>query len=149
MKRTSWFPILLVALLANVCRGEDIALCKADCDAEKRECRGMAGTLSRDDTSPILSMGEKNPYALSQREPGVVSDLRPDRQDDYRNRRSERLRKCDDRYLRCTRDCSDPAATSSTSSVLINRKKKERERLDPGATVDGTRPRDSEKTGEK
>ncbi len=142
MKRSLRFPILLVAaLLANVCRGEDVAFCKAGCDAEKRECRGMAVTQSRDDTAPILSMGEKNPYALSQQGPTAVPDLLPERQNDYRNRLSERTRKCDDRYLRCTRNCSDPVETSSTSSVLINRKKKERELPTSGITINETRSR--------
>lgn len=109
--------ILLVAVVTSLARGEETAFCKSMCDSERRECRGMAETLSRTDTAPILSMG-KNPY---ERQAERWQKIPPEAwaQNDYRNRRFERIRNCEDRFMLCTSSCSDPPAAPSTGSVVI------------------------------
>jgi hypothetical protein len=115
--------IVLSALLLGVlASGSRLAqadeMCKAICSAEKRECRSAAGRPTEDD--PMFPMGGKNPLAREAGDPRAGSgQTRPGAMNAFRNRRSERFGACDDKHLRCSRQCAsgEPAATRASGLV--------------------------------
>lgn len=106
-------------MLSNAGLAAEGDFCKALCSAEKRECRGAAQRLTVDDTNPVLQMGEENRLARDFGEVRVRSqEVRGSEMRNFRDRKMERNRVCDDTFMRCTNACSSQVPAAPSPGIL-------------------------------
>ncbi|KQV51950.1 hypothetical protein [Massilia sp. Root335] len=112
MKRLALLSIMATAMWAGACQAAEPSLCKSLCDADKSECRANAHELAADDGSPPLEMPEKNPLARAAQLQVPTESSRAIDNAGTQARRIGHAGACDETYLRCTRACAAPAASS-------------------------------------
>lgn len=113
--------VLLCALIglggAGSCRAEEPSLCTSLCSSEQRECKSNALKATTTDTSPLIEIEDKNPYARNAARGQVVSEItRTAERSDFQKRKQERFNACDTTFRQCTRAC-----TVSNSSVVLRK----------------------------
>jgi hypothetical protein len=110
-KHFAWLA-MLAATMAGAARAGEPSLCKSMCDADKRECRAHGRELATDNGSPLLAMPEKNPLARDVQMQVPTPSSQALENSGTQSRRMRHASQCDATYLRCTRACAAPAATS-------------------------------------
>ncbi|SFV11237.1 hypothetical protein [Pseudoduganella namucuonensis] len=105
--------MLSLVLFAGACHAEGEGLCKPLCEADKRECRAAAASLSRDDVAPLLAMEDRNPHAkVSRRMAGSPPEAQTTRASE--SKRVQMQRTCNDNHLRCVRACGNSPVDKPT-----------------------------------
>jgi hypothetical protein len=106
--------MLTATLAAGACHAAEPepGLCKSMCDADKRECRAHGRALAADNNAPLLDMPEKNPLARGAQMQVPTTSSQALENSGTQSRRMRHASQCDDTYLRCTRACAAPAASS-------------------------------------
>lgn len=112
MKRLALLSIMAGAMWASACHAAEPSLCKSMCDANKRECRAHAHELAAEDGAPLLEMAEKNPMARAAQLQVPTESSRAIDNAGTQARRMGHAGACDETYLRCTRACAAPSASS-------------------------------------
>lgn len=112
MKCLGLFGVVLGMMWTGACLAAEPSLCKSMCDADKRECRAHAHTLAADHAEG-LEMHERNPMARDAQAQVSTPASRALENAGTQSRRMGYAGACDDNYLRCTRACAAPAATSA------------------------------------
>ena len=120
MKRSSLLAMMLGVSWAGACLAAESSLCKSLCDADKRECRADAHTLAAAD-APFIEMPERNPLARGAQAQLPTQASRALENAGTQSRRAGFAGACDDKYLRCTRACAAPAATSVITPASAHR----------------------------
>jgi hypothetical protein len=111
-KLLTWLAMLAATMGAGAGHAAESGLCKSMCDADKRECRAHGRELAAEDGGPLLEMPEKNPMARGAQVQVPPASSRALENTGTQSRRMRHAGQCDDTYLRCTRACADPAASS-------------------------------------
>jgi hypothetical protein len=108
---------LLATLLPSAHAAEDAGFCKSMCSSERQECRATARKMTGNDGLLDHSLPEKNPFAnTAGHSQGQSEDMRAADSAGFQRRQSERFGVCEDKYLRCTRACTVPAAKPARGS---------------------------------
>ncbi len=117
MNKFVQFSILLAALAAGACKADDAGLCKPMCAEEKRTCRADAVRMTKYETQPKYAEGQKNTMAREFSNGAVRSNqaVGPEALD-LERRKATRNGVCEDKYMSCTRACTN---SSTTSDVLV------------------------------
>lgn len=117
MKKSKLHHLVLLCTLMGLgatgpCRAEEPSLCTSLCASQKQECKASALEATAHDTSPLLEIEDKNPYARNAARGQVVSEItRTAERSDFQKRKQERFDTCDTRFRQCTRACSAPNAS--------------------------------------
>jgi hypothetical protein len=113
-KHFALLAMLATTMAAGACHaaGPESGLCKSMCDADKRECRAHGRELAAEDGAPLLDMPEKNPLARGAQMQVPTTSSQALENSGTQSRRMRHASQCDDTYLRCTRACAAPAASS-------------------------------------
>jgi hypothetical protein len=112
MKRLALLSIMAVAMWAGACQAAEPSLCKSMCDADQRECRMHVRDVAGENGTPLLAMPEKNPLARTAQVQVPTASARAIDNAGTQSRRMGQAGACDATYLRCTRACAAPAASS-------------------------------------
>jgi len=112
MKCLGLWGIMLGMMWTGASLAAEPGLCKSMCDADKRECRAHAHTLAAGHADGFLEMPERNPMARDAQTQVTTQASRALENAGTQSRRMDYAGACDDTYLRCTRACAAPAATS-------------------------------------
>jgi hypothetical protein len=111
-KQLAWLAMLGATLAAGICHAAEPGLCTSMCDADKRECRAQGHELAADNGAPLLEMPEKNPMARGAQMQVPATSSQALENSGTQSRRMRHASQCDATYLRCTRACAVPAASS-------------------------------------
>ena len=123
MNRLFRLSMPLVFLASGACTAADSSTCQPDCAQEKRECSSRAQQVSKRENGPLESMNEKLPHIrYSGDARGRSIDVRAGERQDFENRRLERNRSCDDKYMKCVNACQGPGGVADQDSVVLKRK---------------------------
>ena len=117
MHRLALFCALIGLGGAGWCRAEEPSLCTSLCASQKQECKRDALEATENDTSNLLEMEEKNPYARNAARAQVVPEMtRTAERSAFQKRKQERFDACDTGFRQCNRACA-----ASSSSVVIKK----------------------------
>lgn len=108
----AWLAMLAATMGAGAAHAAEPSLCKSMCDADKRECRAHGRDLAADNGSPLLEMPAKNPLARGAQLQVPTTSSQALENSGTQSRSMRHASQCDVTYLRCTRACAAPAATS-------------------------------------
>jgi hypothetical protein len=115
--------LLLAVLASGACSAQQGTTCQPDCAADKRECGAVARHDAKREDSPLSIMNEELPHIVHGGDSrGRSMDVRAREHRDFENRKMARIRACDDKYMKCVRTCSSPAAGSDPGSVVLKRR---------------------------
>lgn len=112
MKCWALLSLIVGVMAAGACRAAEPTLCKSMCDAGKRECRAHGRELAGERGAALLEMPEKNPLARTAQVQVPTESSRAIDDAGTQARRMGQAGACDDTWLRCTRACAAPAASS-------------------------------------
>lgn len=121
MKRLALLSIMAGAMWAGACQAAEPGLCKSMCDADQRECRAHGRELAAANGSPLLDMPEKNPLARGAQLQVPTESSRAIDNAGTQARRMGHAGACDETYLRCTRACAAPSASSVVKPASAQR----------------------------
>ena len=115
---------MVTALLASgACSAGDSASCQPGCADDKRECRALAQNEAKRENGPLEVMNEKLPHIVGAGDArGRSIEVRMRERQGFENRRMERTRACDDKYMKCVRVCSGTVAEPDAGSVVLKPK---------------------------
>lgn len=110
MKRVALLSVLTCLLSMGAVRAAEPSLCKSLCDSERRECRANIQELAADRSEGL--MPEKNPMARAAQHEVATPASQAVENVGTPGRRLGHAGECDATYLRCTRACAAPQASS-------------------------------------
>ncbi len=115
---------MFAALLASgACRAADSATCQPGCADDKRECRALAQNEAKRENGPLEVMNEKLPHIVGAGDSrGRSIEVRMRERQAFENRRMERTRACDDKYMKCVSACAGTPAEPDAGSVVLKPK---------------------------
>ena len=114
---------MLAALLAGGASSAAASTCQPGCADDKRECRDLAQHVAKAENSPLSVMNERLPHIVGSGDArGRTIDVRMQERRDFENRRMERTRACDDKYMQCVRACATATSESDLGSVVLKPK---------------------------
>ncbi len=115
--------MLLVLAASGTCSAADSSACQPGCAEDKRECRDLAQHAAKMENSPLAPMNEKIPHTRYTGD-GRARDgeIRANALRDFQERKHERSRACDEKYMQCVRTCTSPAAEPDQGSAVLKRK---------------------------
>lgn len=119
MKRLALLSVLTCLLSMGAARAAEPTLCKSLCDSERRECRANIHELAADRSEDL--MPDRNPMArAAQHEVAAPASQAIDNAG-TQGRRVGYAGQCDAAYLRCTRACAAPQASSVVTPEAARR----------------------------
>lgn len=123
MSKFMCLSMLLALLAGGPCGAAESSACQSECAQEKRACRDLAQHAAKLENSPLASMNEKIPHTRYTGD-GRARDgeIRANELRDFQNRKLERTRACDDKYMQCVRTCATPAQEPDLGSVVLKPK---------------------------
>lgn len=115
---------MLLALLASgTSTAAESSTCQPECAQEKRECRTFAQNDAKRENGPLAMMNEKLPHIVGSGDArGRSIDVRARERQEFENRKMERTRACDDKFMKCVQVCTPQAAGPDAGSVVLKRK---------------------------
>ena len=117
MRRLALLFIVLGLAGSGVSHAEEANLCSSLCASQKKECRANALEATENDTSPLIEIEDKNPYARAAARGQVVAEVtRSTERANFQKRKQERFSACETRFQQCSRGCAP-----SDSSVVLKR----------------------------
>ena len=98
-------------------QAEEPNLCSSLCVSQKKECKANALEATENDTSPLIEIEDKNPYARAAARGQVVPETaRSADRANFQKRKQERFSACETKFQQCSRGC-----TASNSSVVLKK----------------------------
>ena len=119
MKRLALLSVLTCLLSMAAAGAAEPTLCKSMCDADRRECRADIQDLAADRAEGL--MPEKNPFARTAQERVPTPASQAIENAGTQGRRLGHAGQCDATYLRCTRACAAPQASSVVTPEAARR----------------------------
>jgi hypothetical protein len=119
MKRLALLPVLMCLMSMGVARAAEPTLCKSLCDSERRECRANIHELAADRSEDL--MPERNPMARAAQHEVATPASQAIENAGTQGRRLGHAGECDATYLRCTRACAAPQASSVVTPEAARR----------------------------
>ena len=114
---------ILAGVLAGGASSAAANTCQPGCVEDKRECRDLAQHVAKAENSPLSVMNEQLPHIVGSGDArGRSIDVRMQERRDFENRRMERTRACDDKYMKCVRGCATSAPEADLGSVVLKPK---------------------------
>jgi hypothetical protein len=110
MKRMALLSVLTCLLSMGAARAAEPTLCKSLCDSERRECRANVPELAADRSEGL--MPDRNPMARAAQHEVPTPASQAVENVGTPGRRLGHAGECDATYLRCTRACAAPQASS-------------------------------------
>ena len=114
--------VVLGLLASGICSAGE-STCQPSCAADKRECAALAQHSTRLENSPLAKLNDKLPHIVGSSDGrGRSLAMRADERREFEDRRIQRMRACDDSYMKCVRSCTEPATETAPDSVVFKRK---------------------------
>jgi hypothetical protein len=110
MKRLTVLAVLMCLMWAGAAGAAEPTVCKSLCDSERRECRANVPELAADRSEGL--MPDRNPMALAAQHEVATPASQAIENAGTAGRRLGHAGECDATYLRCTRACAAPQASS-------------------------------------
>ncbi len=123
MKNFQGAMLLALLMASGACSANDSASCQPGCADDKRECRALAQHESKRENGPLEIMNEKLPHIVGAGDArGRSIEVRARERQGFENRRMERTRACDDKYMKCVSNCSGKEVEPDAGSVVLKPK---------------------------
>ena len=119
MKRLALLSVLMCLMWAGAARAAEPTLCKSLCDSERRECRANVPELAADRSEGL--MPDRNPMARAAQHEVPTPAAQAIENVGTPARRLGHAGECDATYLRCTRACAAPQASSVLKPEAVRR----------------------------
>jgi hypothetical protein len=124
MKRVALLSVLMCLLSTGAARAAEPTLCKSMCDSERRECRANIPELAMDRSEGL--MPDRNPMARAAQHEVATPASQAIENVGTPGRRLGHAGECDATYLRCTRACAAPPASSVVTPEAARRNQQSR-----------------------